>query len=546
MTRTFPIVIAAFLVFFIVLINMLVQTILNPVYDLQKLLMKLKSRDTSGVVPKVASSSDMVDILRAFSNLVVSIRLSDHSSSLDNLEEIQIFTDAHDMFARVQNTKGMGVSANNLSMVELKSGSYHDAEVHMVEALHIAESAPVSTVDTRQLLSDRKGNLAVVYLEKRNFPSALKILKESLAQDHAEGNVKGCLVKQCNLGLYYLQNRDIASADKIIQATLALLMQALSDDDGRWDKFHAVGYEQLVLYITAYLMQVENVRPLDEIQTAYLRALSVPKLMVPSIANRILNTLFVSFRSNRAGDKADELKKVIAELKTKLYAFEIDKTFASFKDSSTIMFLVNYSRDMCGFKIKQAKSYLEFIYSRLISKNDYVGITTFNATCEIVRRISKKDVSGNASRKQFTETSESTISDICGLLHPELDCCLLDAICSTSELLSEFYDRQSVKSYETTILLLTDGCESDISSVKLEQACAILRRSRVKLIVVWVGDEVEDVLPRAGALDSLVNSSRRGLLVDGSSRVAAEGILNKAFSHISSTMSEGVLLIEEF
>ena len=130
----------------------------------------------------------------------------------------------------VGNKKGMGSSQNNLSAAELGLGNKNEAELYSNQAIQNAQELVREAEDrgaqgvdidkARRVLSDRKGNLAIIYLQQDRFPDAFAVLEQLLAEDKKNLYIRGLVVKQGTLGQYYLKQGEIKSAEKIFLSAL--------------------------------------------------------------------------------------------------------------------------------------------------------------------------------------------------------------------------------------------------------------------------------------------------------------------------------------
>jgi tetratricopeptide (TPR) repeat protein len=128
------------------------------------------------------------------------------------------------------NKKGMGSSQNNLAAAELGLGNKNEAELYSKQAIRNAEEllrdvesrgGKGEDIDkARRVLSDRKGNLAIIYLQQDRFADAFEVLEQLLAEDKKNLYIRGLVVKQGTLGQYYLKQGELKSAEKIFRSAL--------------------------------------------------------------------------------------------------------------------------------------------------------------------------------------------------------------------------------------------------------------------------------------------------------------------------------------
>ena len=158
-------------------------------------------------------------LLSAFSRLMVALRFgSDSYARGDNGRARAVFKEALELFTSIDSQRGIGASMNNLAAVELSDGNYRLAEELYVksilnaEELITAEQNEVAKTKLQCIRSDRKGNLAAVYLRENSFLQAIAILEEMLEEDKSSGYIRGYVVKQGTLGQYYLKQGELKSA----------------------------------------------------------------------------------------------------------------------------------------------------------------------------------------------------------------------------------------------------------------------------------------------------------------------------------------------
>ena len=137
------------------------------------------------------------------------------------------------------NKKGIGSSLNNLSVAELALENTAQAERCIILAIQNAEErlnelstsyrdAPYDDLsdETKKLmrvLSDRRGNLAVIYLENNRFADAFEVIENALSDDKKIYYVRGLVVKQGILGQWYLKQKEVLSAERILVSALQFI-----------------------------------------------------------------------------------------------------------------------------------------------------------------------------------------------------------------------------------------------------------------------------------------------------------------------------------
>jgi hypothetical protein len=74
-----------------------------------------------------------------------------------------------------------------------------------------------------RVLSDRRGNLAVIYLENNRFADAFEVIENALSDDKKIYYVRGLVVKQGILGQWYLKQNEVLSAERILVSALQFI-----------------------------------------------------------------------------------------------------------------------------------------------------------------------------------------------------------------------------------------------------------------------------------------------------------------------------------
>jgi Tfp pilus assembly protein PilF len=93
----------------------------------------------------------------------------------------------------------------------------------MLRSIDPVENASEESVDhqkARRVVSDRKGNLAIIYMQQKHFTKAFQLIEELLVEDKKNLYIRGMVVKQGTLGEYYLAQGEIASAERVFASAL--------------------------------------------------------------------------------------------------------------------------------------------------------------------------------------------------------------------------------------------------------------------------------------------------------------------------------------
>lgn len=62
----------------------------------------------------------------------------------------------------------------------------------------------------QKTLSDRRGNLALLYIAQERYPEAFQLLESCMQDDKQHGYIRGCVVKQGNMGHLFMKQGQFA------------------------------------------------------------------------------------------------------------------------------------------------------------------------------------------------------------------------------------------------------------------------------------------------------------------------------------------------
>jgi uncharacterized protein YegL len=545
MIFSFALCMAALTIVFICLVRLMTYTIVNPINELRSLCSMVTSDDLSGLVPTNPHSYDMKILLDAFSSVMVALRFgSDSYARGDPNRAYTVFKEALTLFSKTQNIRGMGASENNLASVEMSFSKFTESEEHFNNAINHAQdmitslesnanSSPTELMKLRRILSDRRGNLALLYLEQNNFGKAFKILEEAIQDDKHRGYIRGCVVKQGTLGHYYLRQREMHEAQRIFQSALNFVNrrdEELYDCD--WNDDEAAVAKQIAMYNMAYYNEVscDNNSPRQiagsnkpttsipinkrsQVIGPYIEALVQPTHMHTQTVTKIFIQLFNLFQSWHSSQDMNSLQEICEANDIKLN----DKDSKGGRTGNKrVVFCLDHSGSMSGSKIKAAVSNLQNIIDEHIQLTDHFMLISFSTYVKLEVSLGLKD-----GRETLVANT------LKGLLSPSGSTAFYDAIdTAISHLHSE--------SPNDWIIALTDG--EDTSS-KLTHSGLMTKLHNLKdtsLIIIAVGVEC-----RLNELESLAKATKQGLCIPASAD--AKGI-TEAFGKVVAVIQGQVIL----
>eukprot|EP01031_Cornospumella_fuschlensis_P028932 gene28932-34918_t len=496
-TITSMIVASAFcIVFFIAITTWLtrhmVHAVVAPVNELRSIFALVRQDDLSVEIPKKASSTDMRVLLDAFANFMVALRFGSDSYARGNHSRAkQVFTEALELFSTTNNQKGIGASLNNLAAVELALGNFQASQDLYKQAIengerlvmkeeHVADSSRKDKL--LNAVSDRRGNLAVAFLQSDNFPAAFSILERMLMEDKERGYVRGCVVKQGTLGQYYLKQKEFKSAERVFSSALEFTrmrdVSVLQGNGGKqWSVEESVCAEQIALFNCALLKEAMAADGASEaVEAAFLEALCRTPYMHASTVRKILLSLktHLSVANRQRMEDLAILERYAKTFNFNLSSDGVGGAASGSSGSKRVVFAVDYSGSMAGTKIRAAVSNLQDMLQKNIAAADSIALLSFNTSVTDVLPLTKKE--GNEAR------ISSLISSMDA---PTGSTVLYDGI-------SAAYTKLSTHATSNDwVVVLTDG-EDNGSKTKLP---ALLQRVREKpqvgLVVIGVGSDVQ-------------------------------------------------------
>jgi tetratricopeptide (TPR) repeat protein len=566
MIAVFSISITILAAIFFFMIITLIRVIVSPLDELRQLCIMVSNDDLSGTVPSNPSSYDMKILLEAFSNLMVALRFgSDSYARGDQHRAYEVFSDALALFTKSSNVAGIGASENNLASAEMSLGDLESARKHFLSAIQHAEKMiadldvnkkPAERRKLERILSDRKGNIAILYLEQKNFAEAYKLLEAVLDEDKLKGYIRGCVVKQGILGHYYLKQGEIPDAERLFVSALNFVLRR--DEmyyDIDWNDDEAGLSQQIAMYNMAYLresvhrksytgdktfpgdrnqsMQELSPSVVKDIENRYIEALVSPSHMHTQTATKIFQQLFQLFRlQNRSHDM-----KIIESICND-YHFLINEGGSSSGSSSAkrVVFCLDYSGSMSGGKIRSAVTNLAKIFKNHIYDYDSFMLIRFNHNATVDASLGLKSGRGSSVADAITR-----MTDPSGKIQGNVTCRNSNRISFAFSGGTAFFNAlesaiEALKVNPTDndwIIALTDG-EDTSSRVNCGDIISILKSTSINLITIGVGSDV-----RTTELQSLAQATKKGMYFAASTDNSS---ITEAFGKVAAVIQGQVLL----
>ena len=431
----------------------------------------------------------------------------------------------------------------------------------------------------QRLLSDRRGNLAVLYLEKAAsllankpthahpaaaaagesaramsgscFAEAFELLEGGLLQDKQLGYLRGVVVKQGSLGQFYSRQGEFAEARRICSSCLQFIQRrqfpALSGAEGgglQWEDSEIAAAEQVALLNMAMLRVAETSaeakttsggskgggkpppsKAASSCEAELLEALTRTQWMDPAATRRAIAALHADLLSSeRPADAAQLLEVAVAEGFGGI-AGQGSSSAVGHASSKKVAVVVDYSGSMSGTKINAAMDNLLTIFDENIRDEDSLVVFYFD---------------GSACHELFPMMPKSQGSWIRNRLdklrYPSGGTNLYDSVWVARQAMAASSSGGAGGGNEF-IIVLTDGQDGS-SKLSLPSLIDLLRgppRPCPPLIVIGVGGDVQEAVLRSIA----EASGPKGMYIfcEGNK----EGI-RQAFSTVASVISSQVVL----
>jgi tetratricopeptide (TPR) repeat protein/uncharacterized protein YegL len=559
------IVVFAFGIFFVTvaaleLTKKMIRAIVDPIQDLRYICTKLANNDYSCTIPTDPSSIDMRQLLDAFSHLLVALKFGSDTYARGDVNLAKdVFTDALNLFETTNNGKGMSACHNNLGVVETALKNYAAAEIHYIESInfitkYLKQGNHVSDDYDRaqRTLSDRKGNLALLFLEKEEFKKAFDLLEELLDSDKKNGYIRGCVIKQGNLGQYYLKQGELKSAERIFNSALKFARNRDSSlyDGSSWNEQEAYASEQIALFNLAKMLIPRNVDPKNKdkvsieqkqgiqrveaklsvksdsdskiddgkeshmsVENRLLEALTKTPYMHTATTKNIFDTLLGIYTDQKDTQKSEEITNFAA-----YHKFDLKVTMSSIP--KRIAFVIDYSGSMSGTKIKAAVQSMLMIFDQHMGDEDEVMLIKFSGSVSVEFPLTRKGVYNESYKLR------STIEN---MVNPSGSTAFKDGV---NYALGEFKRRPSSNDW---VISLTDGDDnsSRISDFDLKNE---IRKSSAGLVVIGVGGDVDEK-----AFKPLTEITKTGFYIQAGSNFDS---ISAAFGKVANII-QGQMVLED-
>lgn len=539
------VVAAAFTMLFLVIamvfiVRAIVHSVSRPINDLTKVCRSVIEGDLSAsTLPKEATSSDVKVVLQAFTNLMTALRFGSDSYARGNTQRAHaVFTDALQLYTAAGNARGVAACHNNLGGVYTAMQQFSQANEEYTQAITLAENhlsilieqgaSPGDIYRARCTLSDRKGNLALLRANEKNYPDAYAILEECIEEDKTNRYISGVVVKQGNMGQLYLKQGEFSDAERMFQGAYAFL----DSHDERFKTPHWTDDDIAVAlqYALFNLGRLHEARKeFNLAQHMYILSIQRPRVMKLAAMMKSIVALRAILPNVMRGEAAAAAVKHLDEICLQ-HDLVLESTSAEGNMQTTlhnikrVSFALDYSGSMAGAKIRSAVSSLKDLFDTHMADNDMMMLLHFNDSVHVDYQL----MGVGRAREMMKSTIES-------LIRPNGSTVLYDAIMHSLEPFGSSRPNYADPSHLPSndwIVVLTDGADNG-SKCSENDVVWKLKGSTVGVIVIGVGNDVqEDILMR------ITDASKRGFFL----RAAGDqSSITTAFGAVAKLLEENVI-----
>ena len=501
--------------------NRIITTVIEPINDLTNICTNAIEDDLERNVPNKCSSSDMVILLQAFSDLLISLRFGSETYYRGNVHRAQkLFDDALALFTATNNIKGIGASLNNLGATHMSLRSFEQSEVYYTQSINnclfiietLCESDVVKEKYSR-VLSDRRGNLALLHLELGSPSDAFTMLEQLLESDKKEGYIKGCVVKQGILGQFYMNAKEYKSALRMHESCLKFIREKNETlYDASWNDDEVEASDQIALLnLAIYYVETKEPKKAEE---CFIELLTRGKVMnIGSFTKALIGLLLLFQKDSKI---AEEVKLVASAFNFTIISAQVRQVV------KRVAFVVDCSGSMSGSKITSARTNIQMILDKHMDSSDSVTVISFDNEIEI-----------NFPLAQLTHSNAEILKNqVIPNLYPRGSTAFFSAV---DVAIRELENSTNGNDW---IIALTDG-EDNASKINQGQLIQNLQESSgVNIVAIGIGDDCSHDI-----LKAISKATEKGVYISAAGNSES---ISQAFIKVAEVLvSSGNVLIED-
>ena len=395
-------------VFFCLYSYKILSNLIRPINELHAICEKVCTGDLNFKVPEKFSSFESMHLLQAFGNIFSCFNIGMEYFVVGRLEDAKnVYEESLKLFTLTNISKGIGVSNNNLGIIDIILGYSDKAEKHFMEAIHNAENildlseTAESVAQSHSLLSDRLGNIAIMHISRSNYVKAIHILNSSIKTDLQYSYWKGYVIKLGMLGhCYYLLNKN-DMGEKIFKLAYEEVYSETPKTSRskftslpNYDESEYFKIVQTVLCNLAYAEEKSG--RYDSAEALYLKSLSRVPYYDKYVSQRAFKGLKRIFLERGKSQSVEELETLL-----KLIEFQCDYPLLNVMISRGIVFAFDFGATFPDNTLDAIIDSVQWVFSKSLCGSDYFGTTACSTD--------KCDVAWDVTRIKGTESEVLTM-----------------------------------------------------------------------------------------------------------------------------------------
>lgn len=538
----------------------------KPIASLTELVQSISRKDLTREFSKDAEACAEVTLLQnTFQTLVTAIRFGNSEYLKGNLSlALKSYNEAHDMFHKLQNHKGMAICENNTANIYVAQGKFDQAIAIYQRSISQAQASLLNAQDSllhdmRQRDKDDNNNnpdTKVIEVEMKEMPPSMGRPESLKQREEALREAKLTLAsRQANEAYCLYLSEKFSAARVVLQEVMKLDSESraplvdVAQHVGQLGKCHlALGDVGAARDATSHCLtisyspQYSSLENLDD--SCFARALSCKNmadiyesekdypsqvrwlqasleysgsLISKDLANEVLYKLVEAYGNINNSSLADTIKATALSLGFSPRPPSSAHASFSLKE---VVFLLDYSGSMAGSQIRTCVNNMVMIIEKYLRPGDRVSLQTFNRSVQnVFQDVPQERVDFNRIRN---------------LTRPHSATAFWDATGSGIELMN----RSKHKDFDRWLIALTDGESNSDSHYGALSILPKIARANCTFILMAVGRLANrDDLQRA----VLANKEKPGLFLEISHGNQA---LNEAFEKVASIIAAGALHVE--
>jgi len=458
---------------------------------------------------------DVAVLRNAFKAMLTSVRFGSEAYYSGDIDKSRMcFEEALELFTRVRNQRGIGISQNNLGSVYSQKGEFDKAEKAYMNSIELAQidldnaKTDEQKVRATRTLSSRMGNRAVLYMQKGDLHQAEKFILEAIKLDQTTLNPLGFVIKSGTLASVYIKQNRLGDAKLSIDEAGRLLYDEntfmSAPDTSDEDFLTCKSYNQLNHAELCYAN--------GDFQQAYFIAdkeLVANQILSSGVRQKCFSLMMKVYQQYNAQDAMKALSSLIGSVSS---------------GNKNIMIVYDFSGSMSGGRHRAAMESLQMIFHDYINTDDNVGFIHFNHSVHVDVGIKHKE----ENLQEFTRLFGTLTNPMGGTAFYQACWVALDL----------FQNNKANKSRENWIIALTDG-EDNSSKKNVNDLVKRLKKDKTASFICVCVDVNQGVYQ---SCKKLSDATPKGECLDARGGLDA---IKDAFKKVAK-MLEGQVVLEKY